>query len=311
MDETMRAPISYLALTVLMHLSGTAYAQIWFPDEAQWHHEYYNGSFVGFIRMQVEGDTLLGGEEARTLSRSIQVASVGGGPISSWSRAPLHVHEVDGLVSIWLPDQSVYDTLYHMNAVPGDQWGLAAYPTPLVCDPESYVTVVDTGHFAWNGADPRWLAVDIHYFFGGAAWDVQRDTIIERVGSTLVYFAPHDLCNGQLDGADGGPLRCYEDLEVTYNRIEPWSCGTLLSVPSVTEDPVAMLIPDGEGRLRVQLPMEASVVELHPYDGLGRTVFQRTVRNGDAVQPGRSGPLLYRITKVSGDSIGTGKVMVY
>lgn len=310
MDETMRAPISYLALTVLMHLSTNASSQTWFPDEAQWHHEYYNGSFVGFIRMKVEGDTLLGGEEARTLSRSIQVASFGGGPISSWSRAPLHVHEVDGLVSIWLPDQSVYDTQYQMNAIPGDQWDLAEYPTPLVCDPESYVTVVDTGHFAWSGADPRWLAVDIHYFFGGAAWDVQRDTIIERVGSTLVYFAAHDRCNGQLDGADGGPLRCYEDLEVTYNRIEPWSCGTLLSVPSVAEDPEAMLLSNGAGRLHVQLPERTTAVELHLYDGLGRTVFQRTVGHGDVVQPVMNGPLFYRINNVSGGIIGFGKVMV-
>lgn len=311
MDETMRVRISYLTLIVLMHLSTNAYSQTWFPDEAQWHHEYYNGSFVGFIRMQIEGDTLLGGEEARALSRTIQAASIGGGPISSWSRAPLHLHEVDGLVSIWLPDQSDYDTLCHMNAIPGDQWGLAAYPNPLVCDPESYVTVVDTGHFAWSGAAPRWLAVDIHYFFGGAEWDVKRDTIIERVGSTLVYFAPHDLCNGQLDGADGGPLRCYEDLDLRYNRIEPLGCNTLLGGANTLEYQQANLYADGERRSRVQLPVETKAMELFIYDGTGRTVLQRRVRHGDIILHEIPGILIYRILDNMGGILGGGKLIVY
>lgn len=220
-------------LWLLTLCATTAHTQSWFPDGAQWHHAYFNGGFIGYVRMEVNGDTLLAGQEARVLNRTVVAAGFDGGPISTWTKEPFAVRESAGLVSIWSPAQQAFDTLWNMNAVPGDRWQLAPVTEPNVCDATSYSEVIDTGHVSISGIHLRWLAVDLHYIWEGSEWDVRRDTIMARIGSSLLYFTPHDFCNGQLDGADGGALRCYTDADLSYSRIAPWSCETLLGVPEV------------------------------------------------------------------------------
>ncbi len=285
------------------------HAQTWFPDGAQWHHEYFNGAFIGYNRMEADGDTLLAGETARILRRTVVTANFDGGPISVWPFSPFAAIEELGLVRIWVPTEQTFDTLYNMNAVPGDQWRLAPMPEPIVCDPESYAMVVDTGHISVSGTELRWLAVDLHYLWDGPAWDVQRDTIIERIGSTLMYFTPHDLCNGQLDAAEGGALRCYADADLGYSRIEPWSCETLLNVADVSKPANARLLSIAGHGCRVELPPSSTAL-LELFDGTGRRLRRLHVRHGDLVQPAVTGYLAYRFTDTSGRTLGAGALVI-
>jgi hypothetical protein len=282
MVEAMKYFRKAITLWLLILCATNAYTQSWFPGGAQWHHEYFNGAFIGYIHMEADGDTLIAGQQAQVLRRTVVAASFDGGPLTVWHFVPLAAIEESGLVRVWVPSELAFDTLWNMNAAPGDQWNLAAMTEPTVCDPESFVSVVDTGHIFLSGTDLRWLAVDLHYFLSGTEWNVERDTIIERIGSTLLYFTPHDFCNGQLDGADGGALRCYSDTELSYSRIAPWSCETLLSITDVEKPLRAELLPVVGHGCRVQLAA-GTAARLELFDGVGRRLKQLQVRDGDLV----------------------------
>lgn len=228
MGEAMKRRSAGLLCMTVLFCTGAARAQSWFPTGATWQHEYFNGAFQGYTRMLAAGDTLLGGQQARVLRCEIVAAYASPPyPVSTFPRSPFAVLESAGLVRIRVDSQSAFDTLWNMNAVPGDRWQMAPMTEPILCAPESYTEVVDTGHVSIDGGQLRWLAVDNHFFLNGPALGVQRDTLMERIGPTLHCFTPHDFCNGQVDGADGGALRCYTDADISYSRIAPWSCETL------------------------------------------------------------------------------------
>jgi len=145
-------------------------AQEWFNAGAVWQHEYFNGAFIGYVRMEVAGDTLVGGDQAKILARTRVTASFGGTTIDTTPIEPWVVREADGVVDIWESWQVSYATLYDMNAAPGDQWTMARSIEWVICDPESFVEVVDTGSVLLNGVVLKWLAVDLHYIYGGEEW---------------------------------------------------------------------------------------------------------------------------------------------
>jgi hypothetical protein len=305
MGDAIRSMYALAGFVLAFH----GQAQPWFPDGALWHHEYFNGAFTGYVRMEVDGDTLLAGQEARVLKRTVVAASFDGGPQAVWPFLTWAAYEESGIVRIWVPSQQAFDTLWNMNAVPGDQWRLGAMTEPILCDSESFVVVADTGHLTFSGVDLRWLAVDLHYIWDGTEWDVQRDTIIERIGPTLMYFTPHDHCNGQLDGAEGLDLRCYSDAEVSYSRIAPWSCETLLGVPTESAPLPARLVPISGG-CSVQLSVEGVTAQLDLFDGTGRHLRQVSVRHGDLIQCGTAGFLTYRFIDATGRVLGAGALIV-
>lgn len=311
MAEAMRYAKISVALWSVILCAAEVQGQSWFPTGATWQHEYFNGgAFVGYTRMVADGDTMLGGQQARVLRREIVAAYIAPPhPVQTYPRSPFSVTESEGLVSIWVDSASEYDTLWNMNALPGDRWQLAPMTEPIVCDPESYALVVDTGHTSIADVDLRWLAVDIHYIWDGLEWYLLRDTIVERFGPTLSYFTPHDYCNGQADGADGGPLRCYSDADLSYSRIAPWSCETLLSVADASRPSQARLLRvEGHG-CRVELPT-TETADLELFDGVGRRLEQLRVSHGDLVQPAVMGFLAYRFTDAAGHILGAGAVVV-
>jgi len=306
--NTHRAAVG---LVSALSLAGSSFAQSWFPIGATWQHEYFNWSFLGYTRMVADGDTLLGGEQARVLRREIIAAFIEPPhQVQAFSRSPFAVTESQGLVRIWVASQSAYDTLWNMNAVPGDQWQMAPMTAPIVCDPESYTEVVDTGHVSIDGVQLRWLAVDNHFVWSGPELGVQRDTIIERIGPTLHYFTPHDLCNGQVDGADGLALRCYTDAEISYNRTAPWSCETLLGITDAETRASTGLFIAGAGACRVQLPGTNASARLELFDATGRVVRQLAVQNGDVVPVRAKGLVIYRFTDNTGSPLGTGSLVM-
>jgi hypothetical protein len=290
---------------------GPAAAQSWFPDGATWQHHYFNvGAFLGYTRMVADGDTMLGGQQARVLRRETVTAFVTPPHgVQTTSRWPFAVTETEGLVSIWVDPQSAYDTLWNMNALPGDSWRLAPMTESIICDPESYAVVIDTGHTTISGVDLRWLAVDLHYLYQGIEEAIERDTIIERIGSTSHYFTPHDFCIGWVDGGDGLDLRCYTDAQISYNRT-PLACESLLSISEVPAQAPTRLVHDGPGALRVLMQAETPFARLELYDATGRRLMDLRVRDGDPLRPGAAGMLVYRFTDPAGRSIGAGKVLV-
>ena len=260
-------------------LAGSGSAQSWFPEGATWQHEYWNvGAFIGFTRMVVDGDTIVGGEQAQVLRRERVAAFVL--PPHNWdveTRFPIIVQESDGLVNVWEGGRNRFAVLYNMNALPDEQWTMPVLYDWNVCDTTSFVQVVDTGTMVVDDVSLRWLAVERHYIFDGEEWNVFADTVIERIGFTTGYFAPHDACNAMVDGDEGLELRCYTDDEISYKLIQPWSCETLLAVPDRTGPNARLTVwpnPGGDALHLDRAGHRLSSLELR--DALGRTVLERT-----------------------------------
>jgi hypothetical protein len=222
---------------------------------------------------------------------------------------PFVVQESGGQVRIWEEWRNAFAVLYDMNALPGDQWMMPVLIEGNVCDTTSFVEVVDTGTMVVDDVLLRWSAVERHYIMDGTEWNVFADTVIERVGFTTGYFSPHDACNAALDFDEGSELRCYTDDEISYKRIQPWSCETLLAVPAVTDaGTAAQLVPLGDGRHRVVLPAPHGAAQLTLFDAAGRQLEHHTVRDGEVLGGASQGFAVYQL-RDAGGLLGVGRVL--
>lgn len=301
--------ILVLLITLLEALPGVA--QSWFPEGATWQHEFSPvGATVGYTRMVADGDTILGGEQARVLRRVTMAASLSPPhAVDVTPRSPFIVHENGGLVRIWEAGRNAFTLLYDMNAVPGDQWTMALPNNWHVCDTASVVQGLDTGTIEVGEVPLRWLAVERHYILDGAEWFVQADTVIERMGYTTGYFVPHEACNAALDGDEGRDLRCYTDDVVSYKRIQAWSCESLLAVSEATAEQDAGLVPLGDGAYQAQLPAAKGSVQFTLFDASGRQLQERSVRDGDVIVIAQQGVGIYHFLDAQSQVIGRGRVV--
>lgn len=252
--------------------------------------------------MVVAGDTLVLGQDSRKMTRTREVFNYTDSLYYTQTMGTLVAHEDAGIVWIHVPVLAAFDTLYDFNAHPGDHWRLAELPSPLNCDPESWMQVVDTGTVNIDGDPLRWLAVDVHYLPTAPA--IYRDTIIERIGSTDMYFLPHDRCNGFTDGQEGGVLRCYEDQAISYEIGSAPSCDHLPSVgPEETEpDPWIALRPNpANSEVMVEINGHLLRGWLRLIDACGRNPRELTMA-GQQLELDLSGlqPGLYMLELIDG-----------
>jgi hypothetical protein len=111
-----------------------------------------------------------------------------------------------------------------------------------------------------------------------------------------------------VDGDEGRELRCYTDDEISYKRIQPWSCETLLSVPTaIGAAEAAQLVPLGDGRHRVVLPVPHGVAQLTLFDAAGRQLEHHAVRDGEVLD-GSLGFAVYQL-RDAGGLLGVGRVL--
>ncbi|HRH37207.1 MAG TPA: T9SS type A sorting domain-containing protein, partial [Flavobacteriales bacterium] len=225
----------------------------------------------GYVRMEVLGDTLLAGQSARKLGCVRHFYDFNSLQFDTYQLDQVVAFEQQGLVMVYVPSLTAFDTLYYMNAVPGDRWQLAELPAPISCDASSWMEVIDTGTTVINSVGLRWLSVGIHYL----PWapEVYMDTIIEHIGSTALYFLPHDRCSSFLDGQEGGPFRCYADAEVTYTTTPGVACDNILGLTEHAASSAPAIYPNpGLDVLRLNWP-GARPTSLEIRDAQGRLVL--------------------------------------
>lgn len=214
-----------------------AHAQSWFNDQAEWHFGYANsGVVIGYVHGTIGGDTILDGLVARKLQLHRFAAFIGTTQVYEENMRDEVLYHADGIVWVHVSQQAAFDTLYNMNALPGDRWRLAELPNEgSPCGPESYMLVTDTGTTTRFGPELRWLAVDVHY--SGEWGFMVQDTIVERIGTLDMYILPHDLCLGMADGSQGGLILCYSDAEVEHVWDPETPCDRTLGMrtSSITE----------------------------------------------------------------------------
>ena len=117
-------------LLVAAFCNGSCQAQSWFPDEALWHYSYSSGfGQQGYVRMAVSGDTVVLGQPARKVIRVREAFDFINSLNNTEQLSTIIVRESGGLVLAFIPELAAFDTLYDLNAVPGDAWQLAELPS--------------------------------------------------------------------------------------------------------------------------------------------------------------------------------------
>lgn len=282
---------AFLSSIALLLFGLNLPAQTWFPDNAVWHFDYFNGSFEGYVRMEVAGDTTLDGLTGRRLQRSRTVLNHNDQQVSTQQMNDLVVRYADGVVWVYVSATAAYDTLYYFDAVPGERWQLAELSAPILCDPESWMEVTDTGSVSISGIALRYLAVDVHYL--GPVPIVLQDTIIERIGSTQQYFLSHDHCNGAVDGAEGGSPRCYADNDLSYVREPGIICDLSLAIQAYAVGQVVAYPNPGSDFLQFEVPEGLSPLHVQLHDATGRIVLESSLSTAEGLEVSRLASAVY------------------
>lgn len=136
--------------------------------------------------------------------------------------------------------------------------------------------------------------MDIHYVHvqGGSVF---QDTIRERVG-TRMYVLPHDLCNGSVDGQEGGPLRCYQDAEISY-AVSTLPCELIVGTMEINGPTLHPRLYPNPGHDQVGLDGMGMHATLHAtvYDARGVAVLNRIIRPQAGIDMSALAPGLYTI----------------
>ena len=270
-------------LAIVLCLPLLVQAQSWFPPEAVWHYWYGGmGQVAGFVRIVQIGDSIINEQPCHILRKTQEYVSLFDYSYETQAIGRECAYEQDGLVMAFDPGVDAFDTLYNMNAVPGDHWRLADIPDGSnVCDPLNHMLVTDTGTVVIDGIGLRWLAVNVNYITSPLIWEFYQDTIIDRIGSTEGYLLPQDFCLVFLDGNEAGPFRCYTDADIFFMDDESVPCEMTVGEQEYSLGPAIGLFPNpGDGGAFVTLPCEAKNAVVHVIDGTGRLSHRDQLSNG-------------------------------
>ena len=138
------------------------------------------------------------------------------------------------------------------------------------------------------------------------------DTIMSRIGTLGGYFVPHDFCDGQVDGSEGGPLRCYTDADVLYNRTG-FGCETLLGVVEGMGRYGSVLLPTDDSRHSYTLRTDrTTALHIQVFDMFGRLVNERPLMPNAIIdfESCASGFLVYHLRDNTGKFVGVGRLMI-
>ncbi|MFN7116022.1 MAG: T9SS type A sorting domain-containing protein [Saprospiraceae bacterium] len=123
--------------------------------------------------------------------------------------------EFDSVVYLYLHHKNEFDTLYNLGVAVGTSWTTQRYVDSGIIK----TTILNKGEQNINGEILHWLLLEYKYELGFP--QTIQDTVYERVGNTKIYYYPWDYFERQLDGGQGGYLRCYEDNKIGHLRFSP------------------------------------------------------------------------------------------
>ena len=258
-------------------------ARSWCPPGAEWTHAYADVSFGGghgITRVVYEGDSQVGGFMAQKLRETNVIAPWGSDEYTSTTNPyPMLTRFADGVVYLWNGWPGEYDTLMWFNAAPGQFWA-----SPGLEDwPDFRITVLDTSTVTIGGVPLRELTVQ------WGTWDwMPPDTLRERIGFSMNYL------NGSWWFLTDQPwvgLRCYRDVELSFNTSGETDCGLTLSIDNARKGVSAGVFPNpGTDHFTLNDLVPSTTFRI--YDTTGRCIFtdratsERMVVDASGFAPG-------------------------
>lgn len=249
------------------------------PIGASWYYETQGMFTRGYIRMEVEKDTVIDGQACIKLQREWHRIELQFGVLQEGQQPPLYLSQNGDTVMIY--HNGGFHLLFDFGAEIGDTWTVIGQEG--VCDEDfGTVKVVDKGTEEINGMTLRTVTIkDEAYSYWGYGNSMYGTTsgpvkIVERIGPVGSYLLPEQRC--VFDVSEGGPLRCYIDEELGELHLSSdypdRNCDyineTYQSVDEDTQELFVDVQPTPTGGIVTILGRDLAQAEV--YDALGQRV---------------------------------------
>jgi len=258
-----------LILSLVVVFSGSqSKAQNWAPDGAEWHYEYVNFWFVGYVHITVLGDTMIHDTNCRVLDRVSVIHNLEFGTTNTYYHGHCYMYSDEDRV--YLYENNKFYPIYDFSALPGDTIIIPQNGnlSGVGCDPEGMIRVVDTATVEINGQQLRSISVEP---LDESHWAIYGE-IHETIGPVSFYMLPEPhWC--VIDLYEGGRLRCYSDPDfgIFSTGISP-ECDYLVSVPELEESRINIFPNPCSDILHIQAIGMVPGSELKIYSSTGQCV---------------------------------------
>lgn len=188
-------------------------SQTWCPQGATWHYRVYVPIFYpyqdGTIKLTYTHTTNINNITCKHLTGEFKgIIGTASSPTQTANNyVDIDTYENNNIVYLYNSNTLIFDTIANLNALIGDKWLLAEFPSPSApsCNfNRPIVSVIDTGHAIVNS---HWLKkIVVNYTLNSMA---KTDTIIERILDVRNFLFPYYHCIA--DGPNYGGFVCYQD----------------------------------------------------------------------------------------------------
>jgi hypothetical protein len=261
-------------------------AQIWCRSGATWHFTHNSAPSASlYTKLTYIKDTIISSKNCNRISYYTQ-GSAPWGPISVYG-PDIHTYVSGNVVYILdvTSTTSNFDTLFNYGANIGDSWHLT--PKSFTNCAKSKVTVTDTGHVFIQSQYLKWLKVSFgRYAFTSSTPFFFTDTIFERIGCVQYYFYdPQDVCPTQTDSDKGGPLRCYDDNQISgYKRVTTACNYFVTDVEEKNNNLTIVIYPNPSSKDLFLSDINANNnYEIRIKNILGEDIKRNSLKSGEAI----------------------------
>lgn len=251
-------------LMLLAMVSTHAKAQF-APIGATWYYETQAIYSTGYIKMEVEKDTVINGYSCVKITRDAHWHDLFFNELKESPMSDLFLAQIND--SVMVLHNGAFYKLFDFGAEIGETWTVVGREG--LCEEDfGTVSVVDKGVEIINGIPLKYVTIKddtySYWGYGNTLYGTPSSAVrvMERIGPIGSYMLPEQKC--LYDEAEGGPLRCYIDDELgelhlsslyperncdyiseAYQSIDDGSFNVLLRVsPNPCSDKVRLLFDE-------------------------------------------------------------------
>lgn len=185
------------------------------PIGATWYYETQDMYSTGYIKMEVEKDTVINGFSCIKVTREARWHDLLFDELKESPLPALFLAQIND--SVMVLNNGAFYKLFDFGAEIGETWTVVGREG--LCEEDfGTVNVVDKGIEVVNGTPLRYVTIkDDTYSYWGYGNTLYGNPsaaikVVERIGPVGSYLLPEQRC--LYDESEGGPLRCYIDDEL-------------------------------------------------------------------------------------------------
>lgn len=264
-----------LLFALILGVSYSSDAQtIWSPMGATWYYDYSNGAGnEGYVKIEYITDSMFAGRDSRALLKT-----------RHWYNETNNTTGMDtiGYEFTYSSNDTVYvyrfgeyRVLYNFDVGAGETYQAMGKNLGAGCDSTAEVIVDSTGTAMYSNHNLRYQKVSQAT---NADWQV-GSTIVERIGD-LNYMFPEPGCRP--DAVEGGPLRCYTDIDFgTYSTGIASECDLLVGLREAEKATKAIAVYPNPATESVNIKLknvEATAYHISIFSSTGQLVRREQVQ---------------------------------